>query len=311
MLSEKKEAGRPIHLNQKPSFKKVDGLVLPVNFVHFVPLPQTMQGKHWCITLNNPESECLNYDESIMDFLICGTEKGEKGTKHLQGYVQFKKKKKITAVKKIWPRAHLEIAKGKPDQNVAYCSKECHVHDHGTLQAGQGTRNDLNELKLLIDAGSTWNTIRESNYSASIRYQRALKQDLRDRRIHRSWETTLHIHWGDTGTGKSRFCHESFPEAYWKTRGEWWDGYEGQSIVIIDEFYGWLPIGDLLRLSDRYPMQVPIKGGFEKFVAKEIHITSNKHYSEWWPNVTNPRVLAAFERRVGDRCREYIKLVNQ
>lgn len=269
--------------------------------------PSAPRGKHWCITINNPESECIGYDATLMDYLICGLEKGEKGTTHLQGYVQFKQKKTLATVKSFWPRAHLEIAKGKPDQNVQYCSKEKHVHDHGTLQAGQGARNDLNDIKKLIDEGSSWQQLRESNYALSIRYRRALQQDLRDQRKHRTWPTRLFIHWGHTGTGKSRYCNDNFPSAYWKTRGEWWDGYEGHEVVIIDEFYGWLPIGEMLRLCDRYPLQVPVKGGFEKFVAKEIHITSNKPWTEWWPNVTNTSVLAAFKRRI-ERVTEYKQL---
>jgi len=283
------------------SKKDVDGPVLPVNFGPLQSkewIGNMSRAKNWCITLNNPEGQCLEFKEDIMQFLICGLEKGEKGTQHLQGYVQFKSRLRLNQVKVIWPRAHLEVAKGKPSQNVTYCSKEKHVHQHGTLQQGQGTRNDLNELKNIIDASGSWDAIREHNYGASIRYRRALQQDIRDQRKHRQWETKLYIHWGDTGTGKSRYCHENFPNAFWKTRGEWWDGYEGQEIVIIDEFYGWLPIGDLLRLADRYPMLVPVKGGFEKFVAKEIHITSNKPWEEWWPNVTNERVLSAFKRRI-------------
>lgn len=265
--------------------------------------------KNWALTLNNPTDTCLGFDESLMNYMICGNEKGEKGTRHIQGYVQFKKRTRLTAIKKLWPRVHAEVARGLPQQNKDYCSKEEDWHEHGTLQPGQGTRNDLNELKELISKGARRDEIREINYGAYIRYGRAIRQDIRDCQKHRNWNTELYIHWGDTGTGKSRYCHETFPDAYWKSRGEWWDGYEGHEIVILDEFYGWLPISELLRLCDRYPHQVPVKGGFEKFVAREIHITSNKSWREWWPNITNETVLAAFERRI-TRCTHYKQLVN-
>lgn len=268
------------------------------------------QAKNWCLTLNNPDKPCLDFNAETMNYMICGLEVGEQGTEHIQGYIQFKKPKRLAQVKKLYPRAHLEVARGKPCANVTYCSKESKWHDHGTLQPGAGTRNDLNAIKESIDAGSTWNELREVNYGACIRYSRSIKQDIEDCRPHRRWETKLYIHWGDTGTGKSRYCHENFPNAFWKSRGEWWDGYDGHEFVVIDEFYGWLPFDLMLRLCDRYPMLVPVKGGFKKFVAKEIHITSNKHWKDWWPNVSNERVIGALQRRVGDRCREYKQLVN-
>ena len=45
--------------------------------------------------------------------------------------------------------------------------------------------------------------------------------------------------WGETGVGKSKWAFDKFGgEAYWKPpNSKWWDGYEGQSVAIIDEFY--------------------------------------------------------------------------
>ena len=38
----------------------------------------------------------------------------------------------------------------------------------------------------------------------------------------------------------------------------WWDEYEGQPCVIINDFYGWIRYDDLLRLLDRsLPYFVP------------------------------------------------------
>jgi len=267
------------------------------------------RAKNWCITLNNYTDECLHYDSETMNYLICGLEVGEKGTKHIQGYVQLKKQMRLTQVKDLFVGAHLEVARGKPEANVNYCSKEQRWHDHGVLQKGQGARNDLLHVKELIDGGKSESTIREEAYGTYIRYHKSIVHDIEFVRAHRSWCTKLYIHWGDTGTGKSKYCAENFPNAYWKSRGDWWDGYEGHEIVIIDEFYGWMPISMLLRAADRYPMQVPIKGGFRKFVAKEIHVTSNREWKEWWPNVTNQRVLDAFERRITE-SKQYRKLGN-
>lgn len=42
-------------------------------------------------------------------------------------------------------------------------------------------------------------------------------------------------HYGETGTGKSRHVREKYPEAYIKGNNIWWDGYDGQDVVIIEE----------------------------------------------------------------------------
>lgn len=48
-------------------------------------------------------------------------------------------------------------------------------------------------------------------------------------------ELTHEWHWGSTGTGKTRGVRERFPEAYLKSNTKWWDGYNGEDVVILDE----------------------------------------------------------------------------
>lgn len=236
----------------------------------------------------------------LMEYMICGFEKGDKEeTPHIQGYVFFKKKKRLSFLKKLWPRGHFEVARGSPQQNYAYCSKDGLFHEHGTLPKGQGSRTDLARVKELVDSGASIDTIRSECYAPFIRYRKALIEDFEAHRPHRNWTTELHIHWGDTGTGKTTGLLTRFPDAYWKPWGDWWDQYEGQEVVIIDEFYGWLPLGMCLRLGCRAPLQVPVKGGFRKFTAKQVFFTSNVPWQQWWPAAPSAK-LAAFERRLVD-----------
>ncbi|KAF8766420.1 Replication-associated protein like [Argiope bruennichi] len=46
-----------------------------------------------------------------------------------------------------------------------------------------------------------------------------------------------------------------------------------------------------LRLLDRYPLKVPIKGSYAEFNSEIIYITSNQHWSEWYPNIPNKDAL--------------------
>lgn len=90
--------------------------------------------------------------------------------------------------------------------------------------------------------------------------------------------------WGAPRTGKSRKAHEMFPDAYRAADNPngWFDGYEGQEAVIFDEFTGLFPRQLMLQLLDRYPLQLPIKGGFVAIKATKVVFTSNLDPSTWY-----------------------------
>lgn len=92
---------------------------------------------------------------------------------------------------------------------------------------------------------------------------------------------------GDTGVGKTSWAYEHYPELYSvpcpKGSGTYWDGYQQQETVLIDEMSGSrFAYTFLLRLLDRYPMTVPVHGGQVPFSSRRVILTSNVHPSEWY-----------------------------
>lgn len=100
--------------------------------------------------------------------------------------------------------------------------------------------------------------------------------------------------YGPTGTGKTNMARKYFEYLqrtgdseitnYIRTPGpiKWWDGYEGDIYTVIDDFRRnqLRDVGGfayLLRLLDRYPVRVEIKGGSVPFVAHYIIITCPRH----------------------------------
>lgn len=86
--------------------------------------------------------------------------------------------------------------------------------------------------------------------------------------------------WGDSGVGKSRSARDRYPNAFPKLCDEWWDGYQGEPNVIMDDY---APehskkLSFLLKIwGDRYGCTLRTKGGsvpsgYDKFV-----ITSQYH----------------------------------
>jgi len=107
-----------------------------------------MSSRAWCYTINNFTEE----DRDGLRALTCaynifGYERGDEGTPHLQGYVQFAQAKTLTAVKKVMPRAHLEPRKGTVDQAVEYCKKEGDFEEFGIKPMSQKEKGAANKRR--------------------------------------------------------------------------------------------------------------------------------------------------------------------
>lgn len=97
----------------------------------------------------------------------------------------------------------------------------------------------------------------------------------------------VRVYWGLSGTGKTRRATLEAGDGHFpKGSGDqWWDGYQGQTNVIIDEFAGGIPITDLLRWLDRYPCTVPVKGSTVALKAVNFWLTSNFHPRDWYKDI--------------------------
>lgn len=246
----------------------------------------------WVFTLNNHSSVDVPRTVDGVKYCIWQEERGEKGTKHLQGYFLFNSTKRLAGVKKIFPTAHWEIRRGSHEQARDYCQKE-ETRTQGPWTLGeepinnQGARTDLLALKRSIDEGKSEGEIWEDHFQPMLKYHkgvqiyRNIKSEVRD---FKTFVIAIH---GPTGSGKSHAAH-SFPNIYSVshpgTKGGqvWFDRYDGHQTVVIDEFYGWIPYDLLLRLCDRFPLAVPTKGGFTNFRPRYLILTSNKSPQDWY-----------------------------
>lgn len=270
--------------------------------------------RNWCFTINNYNNEAEPRVAAENDVLhgvawvVWQAERGEAAaTPHLQGYVQFSKLKRLSGVKKYLPTAHWEIRKGTHEQAKAYCMKT-DTRAGGPWTWGEerapepGKRNDLLSLKEAVDAGRTELSIAEDDdlFGPWANHFRAVERYKRLKTVQqRNWMTESIIYWGPPGTGKTRRAqHEAGASAYWLPKpgaGQtpFFDGYDGQEVVVIDEYYGWLPFDLLCRMCDRYPLLVNTKGGMVNFYPKKIIFTSNVAPGLWYKNMG----LGALKRR--------------
>jgi len=170
-----------------------------------------------------------------------------------------------------------------------------------------GSRFELGKKPLKRNCGKDWATILDAAKQSRwdevppdvyIRYYGSLRKIGIENATPVGIEKQVVVYWGPTGTGKSRSAwSEAGLDAYPKDpQTKFWDGYRGQSHVVIDEFRGVLGIAHLLRWLDRYPVLVEVKGSSVVLNASKIWITSNLHPRNWYPDCDNVTVEALLRR---------------
>jgi len=75
-------------------------------------MAETQRGTCWSITINNPTQEDLKPELPAGWKLQGQIERGQEGTEHYQGMLNTSQVR-FSAVKKVFPRAHIELAKNR------------------------------------------------------------------------------------------------------------------------------------------------------------------------------------------------------
>jgi len=272
------------------------------------------QSKHWCWTCNNPTAS-LSFDEATVTYACWQKEQGDSGTPHYQGYLQAPKVIRLTGVRKIlaaagYANAHVEAKKGTVQQATDYCKKEEGRLDgpweFGQLpdkQPGQGKRNDLHALRDAVNDKRKFVDIADDDELLPVlakhhKFEAKLRAAY-ERRDSLSFRTVnVEVLWGTTGTGKTRKAMDAGAFKWSPSAtAEWWDGYEQEPVLLIDEFYGQLKPARLLELLDGYTCRLPIKGGHTYAAWTKVYITSNTDPAGWYQDM-KPEVRAALQRRI-------------
>lgn len=115
-------------------------------------------------------------------------------------------------------------------------------------------------------------------------------------------ELKVIVHWGATGTGKTRSVWETHPamQVYVplvQGSNVWFDGYVGQPVLLLDDFDPeCLSLPFLLKLTDLYPMQLAVKGTSCWKHWKTVYITSNLPPQDWYPSAVEEHQKALRRR---------------
>lgn len=279
------------------------------------------RARNYCFTIHHNAAavykelkEC-DLPEEIQFIVFQGEECPTTKRKHLQGYVQLTKQLGFVRVKEIFgcDTMHLEAAKGTAEDNIKYCTKE-ETRWLPPVQRGeckkQGKRTDLEAVATAIRGGAKLKDLAENNpkefmlyHKGMLAYKRVVKPPLPRN------EPEVYFLYGSPGCGKSRLVLELLKNdmlegnVYFAddVKERWFDGYDGQNIVVFDDFEGNFPIRSILRLLDRVPLQLPFKGGFCTIEATKFFFTSNHPPETFYNEVSHD----AWMRRITEFAAEH------
>ena len=107
--------------------------------------------------------------------------------------------------------------------------------------------------------------------------------------------------YGPSGIGKSCLVRNSFDEIYEKSNNIWWDGYNNEKVVLIDDFdRTCIKLSYYLKIwGDNYRFNGEIKGSIIQPIYEKLIITSNYDIETLFYNAENPdnELINALKRR--------------
>ena len=225
-------------------------------------------GRRWVLTLNNytPEQIKLiterfeDLNPKVVKRAQIAYEVGKKkGTPHLQGFIHFKNSKTRSAMdawffgksENRWNDS--QVAYGTDFENWNYTAKDDNILiSFGEEPREEGELNVWEKIVIHIDEGMTTEDIVRLYPATAMRCIKAIyTYRLNIDRRAAGWRDveTIYIH-GETGSGKTRYVMETHGYSnVFKVNGESsgkFDGYDGQDVILFDEFRNDFKLKDML-----------------------------------------------------------------
>lgn len=270
-----------------------------------------MTSRRFCFTIF--DVDCVPYLGGDVRYLVYSIERCPKSDKlHLQGYCELSKALRGSYLQKLWKsKFHYEKCKGSVEDNFNYCSKEPLTRFYEFGEPGkQGQRTDIGNAVEMLKEGKDYLSILNEFPDVYIKYHRGLEkanfllQAVQAKVFRKLHVEVLRGHGGKGKTRKYLYKEDDSPvdeDIYIVNQPDvdgaqlWWDGYEGQKTILIDEFYGWIRWSKFLRILDGHKLRLQVKGGFRWALYTKVIITSNNRPSTWYPSKGFPYEL---ERRI-------------
>lgn len=139
--------------------------------------------------------------------------------------------------------------------------------------------------------------IAKDHFSSYIRYNKGFEKYRSLIAEKRSKKSQVIVLKGPTNIGKSWWANKNTKNPFYAFHPTWFDGYDGVSDIIMNDYTGAINFNVLLQMLDEYPWTVEFKGGVINWNPRRIVITTNFRWEDWYDYTNiNADPLALFRR---------------
>lgn len=273
------------------------------------------RSRKWQVTINNPlekgyTRETIKEKVSTLTSLVywcISDEKGAGGTPHVHFFLAFSNAVRFSTLLRLFDGGHFEMCNGTCEQNRDYVFKigkhsgtdkeetnlkETHEEFGEMPVERKGKRNDLDDLYDMVRAGLSTQEIIKDNPAYMLR-RKEIDELIYDRRsetfgnMYRDMQVTFV--YGSTGAGKtSDIIKENggYKNLYrvvnYKNP---FDNYDGEDIIVFEEFRGQFDISVLLNMIDGHPYDLPCRYHNKVACYTKVFFTSNVPLKDLYKDV--------------------------
>lgn len=286
--------------------------------------------RKWLLTINNPIEKGYTHENLIdimgqfkgLTYFCLSDEIGKKTeTYHTHLFMYCPQGVRFQTIQNRLPNCHIDYCKGTAQQNKDYVFKEGKYSgtdkedtrvDGTQFEWGempverQGRRNDIVDLYDMIANGMSDFQILDTSpdYMLNLNQIRQTRQVIKSEKFKNTFRqlTTTYI-WGSTGGGKTRYVMEKYgyENVYRVTNYKHpFDDYRGQDVVLFDEFRSSLPLADMLKYLDGYPVLLPCRFADTQACFTKVYFTTNIPLDKQYVNIQRDEIESykAFLRRI-------------
>ncbi len=291
-------------------------------------MARTKAHRKYQLTINNPLNYGFSHEvlkSTLQAFSNCiywcmCDEIGAEKTPHTHLYVAFSNAVEFSTIHQRFYGAHIEPAKGSHRENRDYIRKEgkwlnSEKHETNLPETFEESGELPEETKKESQSAEIYNMIVNGADNAEIiqaypTWMKNIKsldqarQTVLEKKYRSEFrKLTVNYLWGKTGVGKTRSVLEQFgyENVYRVTNySHPFDSYNGEPVILFEEFRSDLPLKDMLKYLDGYPLMLPCRYSDKVACFNTVYIVSNIPLEAQYPNVQReePESWKAFLRRI-------------